>query len=83
MAEQTYHQHLDKNALVEIYEQYNPKIYRYAFRLLGDAELAEECVSETFSRLLQIVKKGGGPGEYIQAYLYRCALCTGAHRNEG
>lgn len=73
MAEQTYQQPLDKNALVDIYEQYSPKIYRYAFRLLGNAEQAEECVSETFSRLLQAVKNGGGPDEYPQAYLYRIA----------
>ncbi len=64
---------LDKPMLVSIYEQYNQKIFRYAFRLLGDPELAEECVSETFSRLLQSVRKGGAPIENIQAYLYRTA----------
>jgi RNA polymerase sigma-70 factor, ECF subfamily len=64
---------LDQPALVEIYEQNSPKLYRYAFHLLGDADLAEECVSETFSRLLQSLKNGGGPGENVQAYLYRIA----------
>ena len=73
MTSQANAQRLDEHTLVEIYEQYNPKIFRYAFRLLGDAELAEECVSETFSRLLQSVKNGGGPSDHIQAYLFRIA----------
>ncbi|MBE0411305.1 MAG: sigma-70 family RNA polymerase sigma factor, partial [Anaerolineales bacterium] len=47
--------------------------YNYALRLLGNADLAEECVSETFSRFLQAVKKGGGPSENTKAYLYRVA----------
>ena len=73
MALQTTAQHFDKSALVEIYEQYNPKLYRYAYRLLGDESLAEECVSETFSRFLQALKNGKGPGDNISAYLYRIA----------
>ncbi len=73
MTLQTNNRSLDKPTLVEIYETFNPKLYRYAYRLLGDADLAEECVSETFSRLLQAVKNGGGPGDNLQAYLYRIA----------
>jgi RNA polymerase sigma-70 factor (ECF subfamily) len=41
--------------------------------LLGDRELAEDCVSETFSRLLKAVQEGRGPTENIQAYLYKVA----------
>ena len=65
--------HLDKNDLVDIYEQYSPRLYRYALRLLGDPELAEDCVAETFSRFLQAIQKGGGPKSNLQAYLYRVA----------
>jgi RNA polymerase sigma-70 factor, ECF subfamily len=64
---------LDKNELVEIYDQYSPGLYRYALRLLGDPDLAEECVAETFSRFLQALKRGGGPTSNLQAYLYRVA----------
>jgi RNA polymerase sigma-70 factor, ECF subfamily len=64
---------LDKRDLVEIYERYNLPLFRYASRLLGNADLAEECVAETFSRLLQAFKAGGGPRDNVQAYLYRVA----------
>ncbi|MCJ7435997.1 MAG: sigma-70 family RNA polymerase sigma factor [Anaerolineales bacterium] len=64
---------LDSNALAQIYDLYSPAIYRYAMRLLGNTSLAEECVAETFSRLLQILHAGKGPREHLQAYLYRVA----------
>jgi RNA polymerase sigma-70 factor, ECF subfamily len=56
-----------------MYEQHSPGIYRYAYRILGDQHLAEECVSETFSRFLRAVKRGKGPRANAPAYLYRTA----------
>ena len=66
-------QKLDTRALAEIYDLYSPRLYRYAFRLLGDACTAEDCVAETFSRFLQALRGGRGPREYLQSYLYRSA----------
>ncbi len=63
----------DLTALGEIYECYSPGVFRYAIRLLGDRTVAEECVSETFSRFLKALHNGGGPTEYLQAYLYQVA----------
>ncbi len=63
----------DLQALGEVYDLYSPGLYSYAFRLLGDVHLAEDCVSETFSRFLQALKAGKGPQDYLQAYLYRIA----------
>jgi len=63
----------DRQALAEIYDLYSPGLYQYCMRLLGEASAAEECVAETFSRLLQALKAGKGPREYLQAYLYRVA----------
>ena len=60
-------------ALEEIFDAFSPRIYRYAYRLLGDEELARECMSETFSRFLAALKRAGGPDTYLQAYLYRIA----------
>jgi RNA polymerase sigma-70 factor (ECF subfamily) len=61
----------DRQELIAIYEQYNQELYRYAFRLLGERCLAEDCVAETFSRYLRVVRAGRGPSENVRAYLYR------------
>lgn len=64
---------LEGSALAEIYDCYSPLVYRYAFRLLGDACLAEDCVAETFSRFLQGLRNAQGPREHLQSYLFRIA----------
>jgi RNA polymerase sigma-70 factor (ECF subfamily) len=64
---------LNTAALAEIYDTYSPRLYRYAMRLLGDADLAEDCVAETFTRFLKSLEKGHGPRDHLQAYLYRIA----------
>src|SRR3990170_156899 len=61
----------EEDALAEIYLRYSPGLYRYAVRLLGEPALAEDCVAETFSRFLHALRRGGGPGHYLKAYLYR------------
>lgn len=60
-------------ALAQIYDTYSPGLYRYAARLLGDVDVAEDCVAETFSRFLHALHAGRGPESYLQAYLYRIA----------
>lgn len=64
---------LDPKALATIYDRYNGEIYNYALSLIGDTELAEDCVSETFARFLDILKRHRGPDNYLRAYLYRMA----------
>jgi RNA polymerase sigma-70 factor (ECF subfamily) len=64
---------LAKQALVELYEHHSPRLYRYAYRLLGNADLAEECVAETFSRFLKVLYRTGTQPENVQAYLFRSA----------
>jgi len=63
----------DLAALGEIYDSYSPGLVRYATRLLGESDLAEECVAETFSRFLKALHNGGGPRDCLQAYLYQVA----------
>jgi RNA polymerase sigma-70 factor (ECF subfamily) len=63
----------EEAALADIYDQFSDDLYRYAMRLLGDQNLAEDCVAETFSRFLQALQRGGGPREHLRAYLYRVA----------
>lgn len=64
---------LTKHDLIGIYDELSPRLFRYAVRLLGDAYLAEDCVSETFTRLLEAIRRGGGPRDNVKAYLYRIA----------
>jgi RNA polymerase sigma-70 factor (ECF subfamily) len=64
---------LDRSALAEIYDRYSTGIYHYAMRMLGDDKVAEDCVSETFSKFLHALHQGKGPQGYLQAYLYRIA----------
>jgi RNA polymerase sigma-70 factor (ECF subfamily) len=66
-------QKMDRSALAEIYDRYSLGIYSYAMRLLGDDKLAEDCVSETFTKFLHALHGGKGPRDYLQAYLYRIA----------
>jgi RNA polymerase sigma-70 factor (ECF subfamily) len=63
----------EAQALEEIFDKQSQGIFRYAFRLLGDTELARECMAETFSRFLTALKHENGPETYLQAYLYRIA----------
>lgn len=63
----------DMGAIEWVYDQYNEAIYRYGYRLLGNQEKADECVAETFSRLLNALKNGKGPKKYVRPYLYRTA----------
>lgn len=64
---------LDQQALAEIYDSYSTSLYGYALRLLGEPNLAEECVAETFSRYLHAIHAGKGPKKQLKAYLYRIA----------
>ncbi len=66
-------QHFDPQALAQIYDAYSPGLYRYAMRLLGDQNQAEDCVAETFSRFLQALQAKRGPESFLQAYLFRVA----------
>jgi RNA polymerase sigma-70 factor (ECF subfamily) len=64
---------LDSTALGLIYDYLSPPIYRYAYHMLGDPDLADECLADTFKRFLQIIEGGKGPHSHLKAYLYRIA----------
>jgi RNA polymerase sigma-70 factor, ECF subfamily len=63
----------DKQALVDIYEQHSLELFRYAFRMLGDSDMAEDCVAETFSRFLRVVNENRQQVAEVRPYLYRVA----------
>jgi RNA polymerase sigma-70 factor (ECF subfamily) len=64
---------LNAGILAEIYDLYNPGIFAFAYRLLGESSAAEDCVAETFTRFLKTLQSGTGPSDHLQAYLYRIA----------
>jgi RNA polymerase sigma-70 factor (ECF subfamily) len=64
---------LDEEALVSIYDTFSLAIFRYAFRLIGNSQAAEDVVSETFFRFISSIQAGGGPKKHLKAYLYRVA----------
>jgi RNA polymerase sigma-70 factor (ECF subfamily) len=67
---------INKQDLVAAYDQHSQELYRYAYRLAGDSDVAEDCVAETFSRYLRLVREGRGPTENVRAYLYRMARAS-------
>jgi RNA polymerase sigma-70 factor, ECF subfamily len=64
---------LDSTALGLVYDYFSLPIYRYAYHMLGDPELSEDCLADTFKRFLQAIKVGKGPNSHLKAYLYRIA----------
>ncbi len=63
----------DEQALAELYDAYSPALYAFAVRLLGDEDLAEECVAETFYRFLKALQTTAQPIREVRPYLYRIA----------
>ena len=63
----------DRKALADIYENYNPLLYSYIFRRVGDVEYARDLTAEVFKHLLQAIRQGHGPHQNLRAWLYRTA----------
>lgn len=63
----------DRNTLAGIYDDFQPRIYRYVYRQIGDVETTRDLTAEVFKRFLQAVHEGKGPAEYLSAWLYRVA----------
>lgn len=66
-------QKLDAGSLARVYEEYSPAVFRYAFRLLGSLQNAEDCVADSFLGFLSAVEMRKGPKENLKAYLFRSA----------
>jgi len=64
---------LDQDALVSIFDIYAPILYKYAMRLCGNPDEADDVVGHVFSELLRHMKKGTGPRDNLRAYLFQIA----------
>lgn len=66
-------QSYDQDALGELYDEYAPLIYKYIYRRIGDAQLAEDLTSEVFMRVLQAIQGGKTWHTSFRGWLYRIA----------
>ena len=63
----------DEDALGELYDEYSPQVYRYLYRRIGDAQLAEDLTGEVFVRVLQAIQAERFWHTSFRAWLYRIA----------
>ncbi|MCB0825042.1 MAG: sigma-70 family RNA polymerase sigma factor [Armatimonadetes bacterium] len=66
----------DKSAIGGLYELYGDKIYRYAYRMLGNRTEAEDATAETFLRVLRRSQDLRADGAF-KTWIFRIArnLC--------
>ena len=48
----------DEQALGQIYDAYFERLYRYAYRFVGDVDSAQDIAAETLRRLLEALRDG-------------------------
>jgi RNA polymerase sigma-70 factor (ECF subfamily) len=60
----------DSNALGGLYELYGERIFRYAFRMLGNRSDAEDATAETFLRVLRRASELRADGAF-RTWLFR------------
>ena len=63
----------DKRAFLELYDRYSRPVYATGFRLLGDAQLAEELVQDAFTSVWRRAKSFESERASFSTWLYRIA----------
>lgn len=63
----------DVIALGEIYDRYAPRIYKYIYYRLGNADLAEDLTSNVFTKMLEAIQSDKAWRVSFSAWLYRIA----------
>ena len=66
---------LNGQALAELHDQFYPVVHRYVAYRLGNPDVVDDIVAETFLRLLETLQKSGSQVRDFRAYL----LGTAAH----
>jgi RNA polymerase sigma-70 factor (ECF subfamily) len=61
---------MDQGALITIFDQYAPDIYKYLYRLCNDPVVSDEIVGDVFSELLEQCATGS---ENLRIFLYQVA----------
>ena len=63
----------DRAAGRELYDTHAPRVFRLAYRLTGDSELAQECTQETFIRAFSHLSRFRGDAS-LSTWLHRIAV---------
>ena len=63
----------DKNAFLDLYEHYFPKIFGYLLIRTKDRELAEDVAQETFLKAIRALKNYEDKGRSFGAWLFKIA----------
>ncbi|MEZ4905629.1 MAG: RNA polymerase sigma factor [Spirosomataceae bacterium] len=63
----------DSQAFGRVYDVFYPKIFGYAFRRVGDYDIARDVAAETFLKAFLNLKKYRFEGHAISAWLYKIA----------
>jgi RNA polymerase sigma-70 factor (ECF subfamily) len=63
----------DRAAFDEIVSRYKLRLFRFAYRILGDRSEAEDAVQETFLRVYKAIP-AYRPDGYFSSWIYRIAL---------
>jgi RNA polymerase sigma factor (sigma-70 family) len=66
----------DREAFADLYRRYFPVAYRFACRLLGSAQGADDLVSESFAKVMDRLLVGGGPTTAFRSYLLTTVRTT-------
>jgi RNA polymerase sigma-70 factor, ECF subfamily len=75
----------DQAAFVQLYECYRNRVFRFAYRILGSVELAEDITHDCFLSLLKRPRGFESHKGSLQSYLYSAArnLCLKHFRSFG
>lgn len=65
----------DLDAFEEIFRVYHARIYNYAYRLVGNAQDAQDLTQESFFKAYRALRRGVQP-DNLSAWLYRIASNT-------
>jgi RNA polymerase sigma-70 factor (ECF subfamily) len=76
----------DRHAFAPLYARYQPRVYAFALRRLGDADRADDVTSQVFVRVLKALPayEAGKHAESFQAWLFTITrnVVTDTHRRE-
>ena len=75
----------DRVAAGLLFDEYHPRVYRYALSKLGDPHTAEDVAAETFARVVSELGRFRWKGAGFEAWLFRIAyhLIVDATRTRG